>query len=877
LLLFLAVGVFACGDGLDSPQVAFDHANKAFLYGELKQSQDEASRGYRQFQSASPEWASRFLVLEAKATLARGFFPEVLELLRSRPLSSKQADLEVSALTLAGVANVHLRHLAESERLLNEADKRCSAAITESCGDLLQARGVLADEQNQLAAAEKMYERSLAFARSHHDPYLESTSLLNLGNESLNQERFDQAIDRSEAGYRVAKAAGARIPELVMLGNMGWAYYKLGDSEKALELSAESERAADELKDVYDQENALTNIGYIYMDERKLDLAAASFEKALKLAEGIKAQQDIYNVLRVVARLALEMGKLDKASEYAQQALGIARESGTHPDELYPVLVQGQIAARRGDGTAAEGTFKAVKQDKACPTFLKWEAEHSLALLYESENRPDAADREYRAALAAFEGARDALNHGSFQLSFLANASGIYDDYIHFLVARGKTDEALRWADYSRARTLAEDLGLLANGPTAGPPPLDPQEIARRANSAILFYCLGEKQSYVWAITAHEANLFVLPPESTIEAAVEGYRRALSGPEDVLEAAGGEGQSLYRMLIAPAQSLLPVGSRIFIIPDGRLNNLNFETLIAAGANLSQHPSSGSKPHYWIEDVTIANASSLRVLGGSSRSAGQNVRTHKRNLLLIGNSIAPNSEYPELPKAEAQMERVASHFPQAQQRIFTRQGANPSAYLASHPEQYSYIHFVAHGTASRLSPLDSAIVLSKGNADSGENENAEDDSFKLYARDIIRYPLRADLVTISACYSAGDRSYAGEGLVGLSWAFLRAGAHNVISALWEVTDASTGLLMDKFYDGLDAGSNPETALRAAKLSLLRDSKFGNPFYWAPFQLYARLAEASRAATGQASSSKNGITAKSGRSSSAMRTASPTSPL
>jgi CHAT domain-containing protein len=115
---------------------------------------------------------------------------------------------------------------------------------------------------------------------------------------------------------------------------------------------------------------------------------------------------------------------------------------------------------------------------------------------------------------------------------------------------------------------------------------------------------------------------------------------------------------------------------------------------------------------------------------------------------------------------------------------------------------------------------------------------------LYARDIIRRPLRADLVTISACYSAGDRAYAGEGLVGLSWAFLRAGAHNVIAALWDVTDASTELLMDEFYDELDKGASPETALRTAKLSLLRDSKFRNPFYWAPFQIYARLKEAGR---------------------------------
>jgi len=191
-----------------------------------------------------------------------------------------------------------------------------------------------------------------------------------------------------------------------------------------------------------------------------------------------------------------------------------------------------------------------------------------------------------------------------------------------------------------------------------------------------------------------------------------------------------------------------------------------------------------------------------------------------------------------------MESVARHFPAAEQRIFAREQATPAAYLASSPEQFSYIHFVAHGTASRLSPLDSAIVLSKIVPSETvplktvpSDGNAENDSFKLYARDIIRHPLRADLVTISACYSAGERAYSGEGLVGLSWAFLRAGAHNVVAALWEATDASTEQLMDKFYDELDKGAGPDAALRAAKLSLLRGGGFHNPFYWAPFQLYS----------------------------------------
>jgi CHAT domain-containing protein len=113
-----------------------------------------------------------------------------------------------------------------------------------------------------------------------------------------------------------------------------------------------------------------------------------------------------------------------------------------------------------------------------------------------------------------------------------------------------------------------------------------------------------------------------------------------------------------------------------------------------------------------------------------------------------------------------------------------------------------------------------------------------ENFKLYARDIVHYPLQARLVTISACYGSGLRAYAGEGLVGLSWAFLRAGSHNVIGALWEANDASTPMLMDRLYSGLEAGSMPDAALRAAKLALVHSSGvYRKPLYWAAFQLYA----------------------------------------
>jgi CHAT domain-containing protein len=173
-------------------------------------------------------------------------------------------------------------------------------------------------------------------------------------------------------------------------------------------------------------------------------------------------------------------------------------------------------------------------------------------------------------------------------------------------------------------------------------------------------------------------------------------------------------------------------------------------------------------HYWIEDATVLSAPSLAML-----AAAKPVKDGDNNLLLLGNPVSPSADYPSLPLFGLEMTKVERHFATHHSAVFTGQQASPAAYLSSNPSQYSYIHFVAHAVASRTDPLDSAIILS--------GANASENSFKLYARDIMRHPIGARLVTISSCNGSGTRSYAGEGLVGLSWAFLRAGAHRVIGA------------------------------------------------------------------------------------------------
>jgi CHAT domain-containing protein len=667
--------------------------------------------------------------------------------------------------------------------------------------------------RGKFEVARGLFGGALTAARESKDSFKEASALLDLGWSALQQEHYDEMMEWSDAAYKLAAAIGAERIAQTALGNEGWAYYKLGEHEKALNLLVDARHRAHNIGATTDEATWLTTSGYIYLDAQDFEKAEQNYKQALDLAQQT-TKQDVIDALVSLALVSERSGKLDQARDYADQTIALVPRDGNRLDVLYPLLVKGHVAARSHDTQHAEKIYREIEQDPKSHVFLKWEAEHSLAQLYEDENQPQPADREYRAALSTFETARSSLKGEALQLPFPSNALGIYDDYIHFLVSKGKTAEALQVAEYSRGRTLAEGLGRLQKGTTFKPDALHLPDTARRGGGTILFYWLGEKQSYLWVITAQKTSLFTLPPKSEIDPVVRRYRKALSEQQEFLPAVDDDGRALYRTLVMPAKPSLAKNAKVIIIPDGSLNTLNFETLIVPDPT----------PHYWIEDVTVADGNSLRLLA-ASRAAERRTPS----LLLLGNAIAPNPDYPELRKASAEMESIEKNFSPPQEKIFARDSATPTAYLSGKPEQFSYIHFVAHGTASRTSPLDSAIVLSKS--------GTEDDSFKLYARDIIHHPLHAELVTISTCYGAGARAYTGEGLVGLSWAFLRAGAHNVIGALWEVSDVSTPQLMDELYGELAKGKTPDVALRNAKLKLLRSSTaFRKPFYWAPFQLY-----------------------------------------
>ena len=759
--------------------------------------------------------------------LFRGMYSDSLRLLAGYHPTPEKPEETIKKLAIEAVALTRQGQVPMANVRLMQAESSCKDKAYASCGDVLRAYGILSVKQGQLIQARQYFLETFSFAQAHQSRLLEASAALNLGWCALQMNRFDEAVDWSRSAYRAAVELGAENTLQIASGNLGWAYLQLGDAERALDMFLDAEQRAARLGNIHEELKWTSTAGYVYRDTGDYARAAQAFGQALSLARQIDSREDIVNALEDLARISVMNGKLVDARTYIDQLISMESASGNR-QSAYLLLTEGMLAASLHQDAKAEDYFRGIRNDSSSPLTTRLNAGAELARLLESQQHTEAAEQMYKATLTAYESARATLKSEELRLPFGANATRIYDNYIHLLMQEGRTDAALATADQSRARTLEQRLGVAGGKRSFQSAALNPRQIAQKADSTLLFYWLGEKQSYLWAITPSKVAAFTLPAQQEIAARIERYRKTILDLRDPRETADREGQALYQSLLAPAIGLIRPEKPVVVLADGVLSELNFETLLAPGPGPDSRPNSDThtEVHYLLDDLTLVSAPSLAML-----AAPQLVHDRGRRLLLLGNPISPSQDYPSLPLFGFEMTQVESHFGKEQTAVFTGQQATPAAYLSSNPAQYSYIHFVSHAIANRTNPLDSAIVLSRSTAD--------ENSFKLYARDIIEHPIDARLVTISACYGSGMRSYAGEGLVGLSWAFLRAGAQRVIGALWEVSDNSTPRLMDALYRSLEDGDSPAVSLRKAKLALLHSqSGYRLPYYWAPFQMYDR---------------------------------------
>lgn len=795
-------------------------------------------------------------------------------------LTKRQADLRrMLARCLASVGD-HRAALAELE-----AAEKTYAAIGDEVNRIgaVGNKGIVLRLMGDLAGALRLQHEALAYEEKAGDPNEIAGALINIGIIEDQRSNHRAAAEAFERGLAMDIDDERRMR---LIGNLALNYANQGDLELSLQYLRQAAEMSAKLGQLPEEITWWLDYGSSLNDARRYEEALPILRRTLARIPpegGYRAAAGINNE---IGRSLFALGRVEEAGAAYEAGLARAR-AGSEPDQLINALAGvASVRSRLGDHAAAEALAREALVEAERTQFPRGiaTAQETLGDVLRAAGRLPEARAAYDGAIAVVERVRTQTSGGDDErLNFFQLQLPPYHAVIDLLVTQGRFEEAFGYMERARSRVLVD---VMQRGRTTLPGALTPVErdeerrlsaavvsaSARLASAAaadrggaeaaalqarnaerafrlrmlarypqagvatgetrfagldaagplvadgatrILVYTVTESRTYVASITrgANRPSLQVVTLPIGREALTARVRafRARVAARDLGVAA--DARALFDLFVAPAGALEAGTTRLLIAPDAALWELPFQALQAADGR------------YLVERSAIAYAPSLTALA-TARTAPRPQRP--RELLALGNPVLRAGGPPPLVEAERQVTAIARRFPAGQREVRVGPAATEAA-IKAEAGRSRIVHIAAHGTLDAASPMYSALLLAPG--------SAQDDG-RLEARELAELDLGASLVVLSACETARGRVSAGEGIIGLSWAALVAGARRVVVSQWKVDAASTTDLMTGFYRHLrapaDAPARDEAdALRAAALELLRRPSSRHPFYWAAF--------------------------------------------
>jgi CHAT domain-containing protein len=488
-----------------------------------------------------------------------------------------------------------------------------------------------------------------------------------------------------------------------------------------------------------------------------------------------------------------------------------------------------------------------------------------------------AAERHLRAAIAIYESKHGVGQSDEERSLFQSSFHGVYRALIELLLEQGRIEEGFEVLEASRARSLramlaARDLQFeldvppekererrsvaseyerarqdLARAPDSQsaaareglealrerlvaleaeidrwaprlaalrePEAMTSRDVASRLGpgTLVVAYSVGSERTAVFALAADGGLVAHLLPvgEDALRARIARWRRlakaAEAGPRFRAEA-----RALHELLLEPLGDRLQRAKRIVVSADGPLHGLPFAALRDARG-------------YLVESTALVFAPS------GTFYAQQGAEDGPKGWSAPAAFADPSSpSFARLPGSRREVASVAAVFPDI--RSYLGPDATKDN-VRSLPRTGRFVHFAVHGVANFRAPLESALVLA------GDTAGREADDGLLHAWEVFeRVRVDADLVTLSACDSGAGAERPGEGLIGLTRAFLYAGARSVVASLWSVGDGPAAPFMRAFYQEWAGGQSKAEALRRAQMDAIRRGQ--RPLRWAAFQLHGQ---------------------------------------
>jgi CHAT domain-containing protein/tetratricopeptide (TPR) repeat protein len=369
------------------------------------------------------------------------------------------------------------------------------------------------------------------------------------------------------------------------------------------------------------------------------------------------------------------------------------------------------------------------------------------------------------------------------------------------------------------------------------PPPISAATVQETlaADEALLAYDVHPEKSILITVTHDSVSLMPIPGSAVLLPIVARVRAHIDdigsrSNRAMLERAAAhdipmfaaDSFSLYRQLIPVAINPLISGKRLIVVPSGPLFDVAFEALVTSV--------SGTSPRYFLEDHAISYAPSASLLSVVRKTRHQPRR--RAPLLAFANPSPVRETLGDLPGAEREARRVRDALGAPADSVITGSKAtkarlmslNASGALAT----YRYLFFGTHTSLTRVVTEADQPALELAPAGAGAITMAE----------VFGLSLDADFVALSACSTGQGAGDAGDGISGLTRAFLYAGTPAISVTLWDVDDEAAPKIMPPFFASMSGGTAPAEALRLAKLRMLHSSraKFRHPYAWAPSVIF-----------------------------------------
>lgn len=664
----------------------------------------------------------------------------------------------------------------------------------------------------------------------------------------------------------------ADLPALLL--HQAKVHLELGAWQNALALADSALRGYEALQNTSKKAGTLGLLGIIHLWKKNFTQARAYQQRGLAALDSRNAnamQADLWNNLGDIARQDSSWLEAEQAYD---AALNVGEELQDNPARARAWLGLGYISLQQQHIDSALARFHRARvlAEQGLQRELIWNCHFGLAQANANAHNVTTARLHFDSTIAALESIRNSVSRLDFNMNYFSAVQQVFDGALCFAldIAHDKL-LALQYMEKAKARNTVDLLHRqIANASSMRNEqdiPGDSTFIQLDVNpagvqsllddsTAILAYRVMASRLIIAVM--HRSNVEVVQTPITgqeLRQKIQNFRRILgidardnfrkrlrSDSLALRVETERESAELYQWLVAPVAHMLQDACMLYIVPDDALYYLPFVALRDA-----------RNKRLFLEKFAPAFAPSITALQLMlQRSTPFEYRAESPALLLAMDS-------PSIPKAKLEIKAVANFFKNATPQIYTH--LTRSQLTGMLDDFQGIVHLALHADVDDSQPLHSFLILDERRPTQGQRgtevkqltlqglryspARPRDDAGILRATDILDLDLQGQQLTVlSACKTALGQNLSGEGMMGLTQAFLCAGAERLLTSLWDVDDRSTAELMTGFYSHLQQGAPPARALRAAQLEMIKklgarpSLSYAFPYFWAAFVLTGR---------------------------------------